>query len=467
MNEEPCRRSCTGGGLMTIARENQQLGAFRLLRLIGSGGMGEVWLAEDTRLLRMVAIKILPADVAADPEARARLVREAQIAAQLSHPSIATVHAIEEQAGCLYLAMEFVDGKPFGAAIRNRELSDYDVVRIARDVAEALSEAHAHGIVHRDIKPDNVMVAGKRVKVLDFGIAKQIGKPAHGQFQTEAGMVIGTIEYMSPEQALGKPVDARTDIFSLGIVLYQALAGTLPFHGTTATEMLLGICRDEPTPFGSVRPDLPNELGAVIARCLEKERERRFGSASELGAALEHVLPRLSRVALPATPTMVLPPAAPALLEVREPRVVASPYAGQRLLIADDDAAIRRLFETVAKRERIDCDTAANGSETIAALKEREYTLMFLDIMMPRIDGWGVLDYLRTRAKARVPSLFIITAFLDQTVSAADSEIVSGIIYKPVDADDIAALMRECVRGGNHPTGVLQRTRHRLIAAAG
>jgi serine/threonine protein kinase len=451
---------------MSIAHQNQQLRAFRLLRLLGSGGMGEVWLAEDTRLLRMVAIKILPREIATNAEARARLVREAQIAAQLNHPSIATVHAIEEHAGCLFVAMEYVDGKPLGAAVKSGELSAYDIVRIARDIASALAEAHSQGIIHRDIKPDNVMVSGQRVKVLDFGIAKQIGAAARGQFQTEAGMVIGTIEYMSPEQALGKPVDARTDIFSLGVVLYQALGGTLPFHGSTATELLLGICRDQPKPFGSVRPDLPNELAAVIARCLEKDRERRFSSASELAAALEHVLPRLTRAALPGTPTMVLSVADKQMLQAAEPKVVASPYAGKRMLIADDDAAIRRLFETLAKRERIDCDVAANGPEAIAALKEREYTLMFLDIMMPRIDGWGVLDYVRMRSKARIPSLFIITAFLDQTVSAADSEIVSGIIYKPVDADDIAALMRECVRGGS-PTGVLQRTRHRLIAAAG
>jgi CheY-like chemotaxis protein len=451
---------------MSIAHENQQLGAFRLLRLLGSGGMGEVWLAEDTRLLRMVAIKILPRQIATDTEARARLVREAQIAAQLNHPSIATVHAIEEHAGCLFLAMEYVDGKPLGAAVKSGELSAYDIVRIARDIASALAEAHSQGIIHRDIKPDNVMVAGQRVKVLDFGIAKQMGEAARGQFQTEAGMVIGTIEYMSPEQALGKAIDARSDIFSLGVVLYQALGGILPFQGSTATELLLGICRDAPKPFGRVRPDLPNELAAVIARCLEKDRERRFSSASELAAALEHVLPRLTRAALPGTPTMVLSAADDQMLQAAEPKVVASPYAGKRMLIADDDAAIRRLFETLAKRERIDCDVAANGPEAIAALKEREYTLMFLDIMMPRIDGWGVLDYVRTRSKARIPSLFIITAFLDQTVSAADSEIVSGIIYKPVDADDIAALMRECVHGGS-PTGVLQRTRHRLIAAAG
>jgi serine/threonine protein kinase len=448
---------------MNIARENQRLGAFRLLRLIGKGGMGEVWLAEDARLLRTVAVKILPPEIAAHAEARARLVREAQLAAQINHPSIATVHSIEEEAGTLFIAMEYIDGEPFGTAVASRRLSDYDIVRIVREVADALAEAHANGIVHRDIKPDNVMVSGRRVKVLDFGIARQVGGEGRaGDFRTEAGMVVGTIEYMSPEQALGQPLDARTDLFSLGVLLYQALTGMLPFSGSSATELMLRICRDEPKPFGNARPDLPNELAAVIARCLQKDRERRFASAGEVVQALERLLPKLSRIALQATPTLPIAAAA----EPSEPRVVASPYAGKRILIADDDPAIRRLFETMARRERIDCDTAANGSEAVAALRQRQYSLLFLDIMMPRVDGWGVLDYLRARPSARVPSLFIITAFLDQMVSAADREIVSGIIYKPVDADDIAALMRECARGGS-PTGVLQRTRHRLIAAAG
>ena len=160
-------------------------------------------------------------------------------------------------------------------------------------------------------------------------------------------------------------------------------------------------------------------------------------------------------------------PGTPDMLSARglDTAEAASSPPVQRMLIADDDPAIRRLFETLARRERIECDSASNGPEAIAALREREYALLFLDIMMPRIDGWGVLDYLRTRTGSRVPSLFIVTAFLDQAVSAADRALVSGILYKPMDADDIAALMRACVRGAD-PIGVLQRTRHRLIATA-
>ena len=145
---------------------------------------------------------------------------------------------------------------------------------------------------------------------------------------------------------------------------------------------------------------------------------------------------------------------------VREERAI--PDRPGRILIADDDPAIRRLFEALAKRQRIECDCAGNGVEAVAALKERDYSQIFLDIMMPRIDGWGVLDYLRAHTKENMPSVFVVTAFLDQVVSTADRQLVNGILYKPVDADDVAALMRECVRGGSL-IGIMQRTRHRLI----
>ena len=436
--------------------------------------MGEVWLAEDTRLLRTVAIKILSPEVAWNAEGRARLMREARLAAQINHPFVATLHSIEESADCIFLVMEFVDGKPLGTALRERSLSDYDIVRTARDIAEALAEAHGRGIVHRDIKPDNIMISGLRVKVLDFGIAKQIGDESRvaGEFRTEAGMVVGTIEYMSPEQALGKPVDARTDVFSLGTVLYHALAGELPFTGTTPTETMLSICRDAPRPLSSLRPDLPEELSRVVGRCLEKDRELRFTTAAELAAALERVLPRLSRRALPVTPTMAISPSqtqspSPSQQPMAPPPVHAhaQPAARKRILVADDDPAIRRLFEFACRRSEITCHTVENGPAAIAALKQHEYDMMFLDLMMPRIDGWGVLDFVRARPRSTLPAVFVITAFLDQNLSAADSEVVTGIIYKPVDGEEIGRLVREWHRGANI-TATLQRTRHRLAASA-
>lgn len=187
---------------------------------------------------------------------------------------------------------------------------------------------------------------------------------------------------------------------------------------------------------------------AELVRRIEELRDRAARAAEE-AEALERARPKASPFLLPEEPPPLL----------GEP----DPFPGRRVLVADDDAAMRRLFEMLARRERIECDTVANGSEAVAALKQREYALLFLDIMMPRVDGWGVLDYLRTHAQSRASSLFIITSVLDQAVSAADRELVRGILYKPVDAAEIAALMRQCMRGGR-ADGVLQKTRHRLLS---
>jgi serine/threonine protein kinase len=273
----------------------QHLGAYRLIERIGIGGMGEVWKAEDTRLGRPVAIKILPQAVAADPEALARMRREARTAAQLYHPHIATIHSFEEADGITFIVMELVSGEPLTKLIKRGAMSEADVCRIGRGVAEALAEAHEKGIVHRDIKPDNIIVSGSRVKVLDFGIAKRIGVETSTQesptaFVTQQGMILGTVHYMSPEQALGKQVDARTDLFSLGVVLYQAATGRLPFRGETVTETITQIVRDEPDQPMQVNPDISPALNAIIQRCLRKNRDERYTSAAELSEALDRQL---------------------------------------------------------------------------------------------------------------------------------------------------------------------------------
>ncbi len=287
------------------------LGACRLIAQIGAGGMGEVWKAEDTRLGRVVAIKILPPAVAADAEMIGRLRREARTAAQLNHPNIATIHSIEEADGRLFIVMEFVDGESLTNIIK-RGISEAELCRIGRSVADALAEAHAKGIVHRDIKPDNIIVSGTRVKVLDFGIAKQVGPAAAASdaptaaYMTQQGMILGTIHYMSPEQALGKPLDGRTDIFSLGIILYEAATGRLPFHGDTITETMTQIIRDEPQEPARVNPKISAGLNAIIQRCLRKNRDERYANASELGKALEQQLGRASTARYTKAPPTVL-----------------------------------------------------------------------------------------------------------------------------------------------------------------
>src|ERR1700692_460176 len=231
---------------------DQHLGPYRLVARVGAGGMGEVWRAEDTRLGRVVAIKVLPPSFVADVEATARLKREARTAAQLYHPSIATIHSIEQDGDHIFIVEEFVEGEPLTKVISRGGLSESEICRIVRDVADALAEAHAKGIVHRDIKPDNIIVAGNRVKVLDFGIAKQVGiegadaaNTPTAAFVTHQGMILGTIHYMSPEQALGKAVDGRTDVFSLGVVLYEMATGRRPLGGETITATMTQIIRDE------------------------------------------------------------------------------------------------------------------------------------------------------------------------------------------------------------------------------
>jgi serine/threonine protein kinase len=255
--------------------------------------MGEVWRAEDTRLGRTVAIKVLPPSFVADVEATARLKREARTAAQLYHPSIATIHSIEQDGDHIFIVEEFVEGDSLTKVIRRGGLSEAEICRICRAVADALAEAHAKGIVHRDIKPDNIIVAGNRVKVLDFGIAKQVGvagadaaNTPTAAFVTQQGMILGTIHYMSPEQALGKAVDGRTDVFSLGVVLYEMATGRRPFGGETITETMTQIIRDEPAEPMVINPGITPGMNEIIQRSLRKNVAERF-TAAELVTALD------------------------------------------------------------------------------------------------------------------------------------------------------------------------------------
>lgn len=259
--------------------------------------MGEVWRAEDSRLGRVVAIKVLPPSFVADAEATSRLKREARTAAQLYHPSIATIHSIEQDGDHIFIVEEFVEGDSLTKVIKRGGLAEAEICRIARAVADALDEAHAKGIVHRDIKPDNIIVAGNRVKVLDFGIAKQVGAPGASPetFVTQQGMILGTVHYMSPEQALGKTFDGRTDVFSLGVVLYEMATGRKPFEGETITETMTQIIRDEPMDAAAVNPGVSPGLKAIIDRSLRKNPGERY-TAAELVTALDTQLGRAGTV---------------------------------------------------------------------------------------------------------------------------------------------------------------------------
>ncbi|HEX6158985.1 MAG TPA: protein kinase [Thermoanaerobaculia bacterium] len=411
------------------------LGPYRLISRLGAGGMGEVWRAEDTRLLRPAAIKILPEQLARDPEWKVRFLREARTIAQLNHPNIATIYAIEQEGDTFFIAMELVEGEALSAMIARGPLPAHEVTRIARASADALGEAHAKGIVHRDVKPDNIIVSPRTVKVLDFGIAKQIGRADEATL-TQNGMIIGTPHYMSPEQALGRPVDARTDLFSLGVVLYEALSGQRPFTGDVVTEALMKIVLNEPEDIASIAPNTPAALAEVVRRCLKKQPGDRFQTAGELRAALDGP-PLVARKE--DTPTVEVKTPAPFRPEPERVKPPATPRG--RALIADDDPATRYLLAQILTRHHFTFDEAANGADAVKFLKAHEYALVFVDLLMPRVDGWGVIDYIRSKHREHPPRLFVVTGVQNQKLSTADQDVVAGLLYKPLDLQQVESVV--------------------------
>lgn len=269
-----------------------RLGArYHVERLLGRGGMGAVYLARDLQLDRPVALKVLPTAVADDSVLRDRFLRETRLAASFSHPNIVPVHAVEEQEGLLAFAMGFVEGESLAERVaRSGPLTGRETVRLLQDVAYALAYAHARGVVHRDIKPDNVMIerATGRALVMDFGIARRAStapQPADGL--TRVGEVVGTPEYMSPEQATGDAIDGRSDLYSLGLVAWFALTGRTAMAGGNTQQVLVRQLTELLPPIATERPDLPAALAALIDRCLAKDPEARFPDAAALVDALE------------------------------------------------------------------------------------------------------------------------------------------------------------------------------------
>ena len=279
--------------------------------------MGEVYRATDAKLGRDVALKVLPQDVASDPERLARFEREARAIAALNHPNVVTLYSVEEVEGIHFLTMELVEGQSLDRLISTNGLPVERIAEIAQAVAEALAAAHEKGIVHRDLKPANVMVTDEgRVKVLDFGLAKEMGAGSNDATlppagRTQAGMVMGTPAYMSPEQVSGRPLDHRTDIFSLGVLLHEMATGRRPFDGSSSAELISSILRDNPPLVTDVRPDLPNDLARVIRRCLEKDPRYRVQTARDVSNEFRDLARRGSRPTLVSTPKFGTAVAAP------------------------------------------------------------------------------------------------------------------------------------------------------------
>ena len=440
--------------------EGARIAHYRIVSRLGQGGMGVVYLAEDTLLDRHVALKALPPDLAADPERMHRFVQEAKLASALNHPNVAYIHEIGQDGQFWFLAMEYVDGSPLSTRIQEGPLKVDDIVRIAMQVADALDTAHSKGIIHRDIKPANLMLTARgHVKILDFGLAK-LEKPARGknddtQLLTSAGLVLGTVQYMSPEQALGREVDYRSDIFSLGVVLYEMATARLPFAGSNPSETMARILQSQPEAIARFNYEIPEELERVVRKCLEKDPDRRYQSARDLLVDLKN-LERDSGSARSAAQTQAVPAA----------RDITA-------VIVDDEELARKLLREYADSSAglevlAEC---SNGFEAVKVIAERKPDLVFLDVQMPKLDGFEVLELI-----GREVAVIFVTAYDQYAMKAFDAHAVDYLL-KPFNLDRFAkALERARQRLGERlpPAGELataarppQQHLHRIVVKDG
>jgi serine/threonine-protein kinase len=329
-----------------LISEGTRLGRYEIRSQLGAGGMGEVYLAKDTKLNRKVAIKFLATDSSQSERANKRLLREARAAATLDHPNICAIHEVGEEEARSFIVMQYVEGETLDVKLKYKPLELKESLALAEQIADALAEAHSRGIIHRDIKPSNIIITSRgQAKVMDFGLAKLIqqSEVVHSEAETEAllstpGEIIGTVPYMSPEQVRGLPVDARTDIWSLGVLLYEMVARRLPFPGATPTDRVAAILEREPEPLERLRRGIPPELERIVGRALAKNRDERYTRAADLAEDLRRLRTtqgeeRKFRFTVPA-PARILPAFSHPHAAVASLMVIARRYVSLPVLLA-------------------------------------------------------------------------------------------------------------------------------------
>jgi len=410
------------------------LSKYEIVAEIGRGGMGVVYRAIDRTLQREVALKVLSPELTGNPELRRRLLREARAAASLNHPAITVVHAVEEAEGVTFVAMELVRGEALEAVLTREPPTTARALDLALEVAEALAEGHEHSVVHRDLKPGNVMVTDSgHAKIVDFGLAKHLTDPSgvdsgrETANLTEPGKIVGTAAYMAPEQARGRPVDPRTDIFSFGVLLFEMLSGRRAFQRASGLETLHAVLTD-PAPrlpelgLEGVRP----ELQRLVDKCVEKEPDSRYQTVKDLIVDLRSVRRQIDAAAASPRGAEESPAAA---------RRRASGKLG--VIVVDDEEPARAILrEYLAEAEGVEVlAECRNGFEAVKAVADLAPDVVFLDIQMPKLNGFEVVELIG----ADVTVVFV-TAFDEHAVRAFEVNAVDYLL-KPVGPERFAAAL--------------------------
>ncbi|MGH9846225.1 MAG: protein kinase domain-containing protein, partial [Blastocatellia bacterium] len=451
----------------------QTLSHYRILEKLGAGGMGEVYLAEDDRLGRKLALKVLPEQFMQDAERVKRFEQEARAASALNHPNIITIYDIGHAGNLHYLATEFIEGETLRSRMDARRLTVDEAMEIALQTAAALQAAHNAGIAHRDIKPENIMLRPDGyVKVLDFGLAKlteqtssdaqDLEAPTRSLFETHPGLVIGTVAYMSPEQARGQRVDGRTDIFSLGIVLYEMISGQRPFGGLTVSDMIASLLTAAPARLSEHLPAAPIELEQIINRMLAKNRDERFQTAQEVIAALKRVKSRREPGADPGeTRPFDSPPelfVAPASLHPED-----TPPATRYETRGSQPPASHTSYETnIIRVAQAEAPTAAAAPVPIRAQSRRRWLLPALIVLALAVTG-AFVALQRMRGEARIDSIAVLPFVNESNDPEADylSEgIMEGVINSLSQWPELGVSARNSViryRGQEADAGAVGR----------